>query len=233
MKASIFAIGSLVWCLSTYSQATQSDADFSKSFQCAENLTSEQDQQNALQEFITWAQQKYPDLTVTKVVELRNKLLKEHHCNKTLANIQESSKKAQNQNSNIRYQCLKNNGNLYFSIFDNKKCQSIPLEAGWINFLTEKEFMVDINPSKIVKENDGAKIWARFYLAQPSSGGSFKYNYIQSITKYFCQTKQQLLIQGTYRYNGAVQYERLSNESVMEEIEPGTISELLLNYVCK
>lgn len=230
---SIFAIISLVWCSFAYAQAPQSYADFSKTFQCPENFATEQDQKNALQEFLTWVQKKYPDLTVSKVVELRTKLLKEHRCDKTLANIQESSQEVQIQNSNTRYQCLKNNDSLYFSTVEKKKCQSIPLEAGWKNFLTEEGFMVDINPSKIVREKDGAKIWARFYLAQPSSGGSFKYNYVQSVTKYFCQTKQQLLIQGTYRLNGAVQYERLSNESVMEEIEPGSISELLLNYVCK
>jgi len=233
MKAAIFVLVSLFWCLSACAQAPQSYADFSKTFQCPENLATEQDKKNALQAFLTWAQKKYPDLTVDKVVKLRTKLLKEHHCNKTLANIQDFSKEDQSQNSNMRYQCLKNNGRLYFSTAEKKKCQSIPLEAGWKNFLTEEGFMVDINPSKIVREKDGAKIWARFYLAQPSSGGSFKYNYVQSITKFFCQTKQQLLIQGTYRLNGEVQHERLSNESVMEEIEPGTISELLLNYVCK
>jgi len=230
---SIFAIISLVWCSIAYAQEAQSYADFSKTFQCPENLTTEQDQKNALQEFLTWAQKKYPDLTIAKVVELRTKLLKEHHCDNTLENIQESSQGVQAQNSKRRYQCLKNNYSLYFSIVEKEKCQSIPLEAGWKNFLTVEKFMVDINPSKIVREKDGAKIWARFYLAQSFSGGSFKYNYIQSVTKYFCQTKQQLLIQGTYRLNGAVQYERLSNESVMEEIEPGSIAELLLNYVCK
>lgn len=230
---SIFAIISLAWCSFAYAQAPQFYADFSKTFQCPENLATEQDQKNALQEFLTWAQKKYPDLTVAKVVELRTKLLKDHHCDKTFANIQESLQGVQAQNLNTRYQCLKNNDSLYFSTVEKKKCQSIPLEAGWKNFLTEERFMVDINPSKIVREKDGAKIWARFYLAQQSSGGSFQYNYVQSVTKYFCQTKQQLLIQGTYRLNGAVQYERLSNESVMEEIEPGSISELILNYVCK
>lgn len=233
MKTPIFAILSLIWCLSAYAQAPQSYADYSKTFQCPENLTTAQDQKNSLQEFLNWAQKKYPDLTVAKVVELRTKLLKEHHCNKTLAKIQESSHEVQAQNPITRYQCLKNNGGLYFSTVRNEKCKSIQLEAGWENFLTEEGFMVDINPSKIVREKDGAKIWARFYLAQPSSGGSFTYNYVQSVTKYFCQSKQQLLIQGTYRLNGAVRFERLSTEAVMEEIEPGTISELLLNYVCK
>jgi len=233
MKTVVFAITSLLWCLSAYAQTPKSYPDFSKNFQCPENLSTEQEQNNALQKFITWAGQHDPNITVEKLVELRMKLLKEHHCNKTLANIQESSQKSQPQDSNIRYQCLKNNGSLYFSTTEQKKCQSVPLDAGWTNFLTQEQVMVDINPSKIVREKDGAKIWARFYLAQPSSGGSFKYNYVQSVTKFFCQTKQQLLIQGTYRFNGVVQWERLSNESVMEEIEPGTISELLLNYVCK
>lgn len=232
MKTSIFAIVSLVWCLSAYAQAPKSYADFSKTFQCPENMATEDDKKNAIKEFLTWAQNKYPDLTIAKVVGLRTKLLKEHHCNKAPANTQEFSREAKAENLNTRYQCLRNDGSLYFSTVGKKKCKSIPLEAEWKNFLTEEGFMVDINQSKIVKEKEGAKIWTRFYLAQSSSGGSFTYNYVQSVTKYFCQTKQQLLIQGTYRLNGAVQHERLSTESVMEEIEPGTISELILNYVC-
>lgn len=229
----IFTIVFLVWCLSACEQAPQSYTEFSKKFQCPENLASGQDQQNAINDFLTWAQMKYPDSTAASLVELRTKLLKEHNCSNTLTNINESSQEAHAQNLNMRYQCLRNNGSLYFSTVENENCQTIALKSGWKNFMTEEEFMVDINPSRIVREKDGAKIWAQFYLARPLSGGDFEYNYVQSITKYFCQTQQQLLVQGTYVLNGSVQYERLSNESLIEEIEPGSVAEYLLDYVCK
>ncbi len=241
MKNSLFAILFLGFCSFSYAQMPMSYLNFSESFQCPESLATEAEQQSSLERFMQWATVKYPNLTVEKLVNLRTKLLKEHRCDKTLANIQEPSKGAHFKESKTRYQCIGESNRLYFSKFENKKCKTVPLEKGWENFLIEKGFIVDINFSKILKENNGVKVWARYYLAEPStfsfpktsSTSNFDYNYIQSVTKYFCQTKQQLLIQGTYILNGVVQYERLSNESVMEEIEPGTISELLVTHLCK
>jgi hypothetical protein len=202
------------------------------SFQCPENIPTEEKQKKALSDFLGWAMQKYPNITTEQFVDLRIEMLEKHKCTKTLASIKSNESQ---QTSNNRYQCLKSNGSLYFSSTGGRKCQPVPLEADWVNFRIEPNLIIDIIPSKVVKERDGAKIWSQFYLAQPasSSDDAWKYNYVKSITKYFCETKQQLLIQGTYYLNGEIQHERLSNESVTEEIEPGTISELLLDYACK
>ena len=202
------------------------------SFQCPENIQTEQKQKKALNDFLEWAMQKYPNITTEQFVALRIEMLEKHKCAKTLASIKSSDSQ---QASNSRYQCLKANGSLYFSTNGGKKCQAVPLQSEWVNFRVEQGFIVDILPSKMVKERDGVKIWSQFYLAQPSrsSDGAWNYNYVKSVTKYFCETKQQLLIQGTYYLNGEVQNERLVNESVKEEIEPGTMSELLLEYACQ
>lgn len=202
------------------------------SFQCPENIPTEQKQNKALNDFLNWAMQKYPNITTEQFVALRVEMLEKHKCAKTLASIKSNESQ---QKSNDRYQCLKSNGSLYFSSTGGKKCKSIPLEEDWVNFRIEPNFIIDIIPSKVVKERDGVKIWSQYYLAQParSTDGAWKYNYVKSVTKYFCKSKQQLLIQGTYYLNGEIQNERLSNESITEEIEPGTISELLLDYACK
>ncbi|NOU01916.1 MAG: hypothetical protein HOO95_10145 [Gallionella sp.] len=202
------------------------------SFQCPENIPTEQKQKKALSDFINWAMQKYPNITTEQFVALRLEMLEKNKCAKTLASIKSNESP---EASNNRYQCLKGNGSLYFSSVGGEECQSVPLEADWVNFRVEPDLIVDIIPSKVVKEIDGTKIWSQYYLAQvaSSSDGAWKYNYVKSVTKYFCKTKQQLLIQGVYYLNGEIQHERLSNESIIEEIEPGTISELILDYACK
>ena len=201
-------------------------------FQCPENIPTEQKRKKALNDFFEWAVQKYPNITTEQFVALRVEMLKKHKCVKTSASIKSNESQ---QASNNRYQCLKPNGSLYFSSKGGKKCQAVPLQPEWVNFRVEPSFIVDILPSKIVKERDGVKIWTQFYLAHPahSSDGTWSYNYVKSVTKYFCATKQQLLIQGDYYLNGEIQSEMLSNESVKEEIEPGTVSELILEYACQ
>lgn len=202
------------------------------SFQCPKNITTEKKQKKALNDFLEWAMQKYPNITTDQLVALRIEMLEKHKCTKTLASIKSNQSQ---QTSNYRYQCLKTNGSLYFSSTGGKKCQALPLQTDWVNFRIEPTFIVDILPSKTVKERDGVKIWTQFYLAQPvrSTDGAWNYNYVKNVTKYFCETKQQLLIQGSYFLNSEIQHERLSNEAVLEEIEPGTISELLLEYACQ
>ena len=75
----------------TQAQTPLSYADFSKSFRCPENLPTDQAREKSTQAFLTWAQQSHTDLTLRKVVELRIRLLEEHHCEKTLANMRASS----------------------------------------------------------------------------------------------------------------------------------------------
>jgi hypothetical protein len=90
-------------------------------------------------------------------------------------------------------------------------------------------------PSKIVKESDGAKVWTQTFIAEPIPFNNSKLNYdsAKGITKFYCKTRQQRLIQATYHLNERLIYERTSSESVMEEIEPGTIADDLYAYVCR
>lgn len=231
MRSLLF--GTLFWCLAAQAQTSLSYADFSKSFRCPEDLPTDKAREKSVQTFLTWVQQSHPNLTIRKTVELRAKLLEEHYCEKTLANMRSSS--ALVENGSPRNLCTSDDGRRYFSDELAAHCVPVPLEHGWANFHSEPKVVVDVMPSKRVKERDGTKIWAQFFLAEPvpSDDGRWSYDYVKSITKYFCGTKQQLLIQGTYSLKGSRVYERSATESLMEEIEPGTLAEGLYNYACK
>lgn len=71
--------------------APLSYAAFSKSFRCPEDLPHDLARQDALDAFLTWAQESLPSLTIQAVAELRIKLLEEHQCEETLASIRSSS----------------------------------------------------------------------------------------------------------------------------------------------
>lgn len=230
MKTILFPL--LLSCATAYAQPPLSDAAFSKMFRCPESLSSDDARKNAINDFLTWAGQRYPNLTIEKVVKLRTRLLDEHHCEKTIANIESSSAQANGPPRNL---CIGDDKRRYFSDQTGSNCTSVPLNRGWVNFHSEPKVIVDIMPSKIVRERDGTKIWAQFFLAEPvdSNDGRWRYDYVKSVTKYYCGTKQQLLIQGIYSLNGKPTYERTSTESIVEEIEPGTLAEDIYEYACK
>jgi hypothetical protein len=72
--------------------ASQTDAEFSQSFKCPESLSSDKERSDALEQFVNWAAATHPDWTIEKLVSFRMQLLTEHHCDKTLAHIHQSSK---------------------------------------------------------------------------------------------------------------------------------------------
>jgi hypothetical protein len=225
-------IASLLWTVAAHAQAPLSDAEFSRTFRCPETLPTDDDRKETLQAFLTWAAKRHPDLTVQKVVELRMKMIEEHRCKDTLSNIQSSATAGRKPRRSL---CTRNDGSRYFSDQAASNCSAIPLDSGWVNFQNEPRVLVDIMPSTRVKKHDGTKIWTRFFLAEPvaSSDGRWRYDALKSVTKYYCGTKQQRLIQGTYMLNGRPVYERSSAESLLEEIEPGTLAEGLYEYACR
>jgi hypothetical protein len=232
-KIGIFVILFLCCEGTAYAQDPLSDAAFSQSFRCPESLPTDQARMDEALRFLFWAKQRHPDLTVSKIAELRVKFLEEHHCDKALKNL--SAPSALEKNNSTRNLCIANDGSRYFSAEPASHCTPVPLDRGWVNFHSEANILMDIMPAKIVKERDGTKIWAQFFIAQPvpSDDGKWSYDYVKSITKFFCGKKQQLLIQGTYSLNGRRVYERSSAESIVEEIEPGTLAEDVYRYACK
>jgi hypothetical protein len=239
MNARLFAliIKFLLIALSLNSVPVQaqpplSDAAFSRTFRCPESFPTDKDRKDDLNRFLRWAMERYPNLTVKDVVELRTRLLEEHHCERTLANIESSVGTA---NTSPRNLCTGDDRKKYFSDHAGRNCTPVPLNTEWVNFYSGPKVVVDIMPLKIVREADGAKIWAQFFLAESvaSDDGRWRYDYVKGVTKYYCRTKQQLLIQGTYSLNGSTVFERGSTDSIVEEIEPGTLAEGLYEYVCK
>jgi hypothetical protein len=155
-------------------------------------------------------------------------------CDKTgagvLANILNSAVVSKSD----RYLCAGDDGEHHFSERPETHCTLVSLEGSWTRYLSNRAVVIDIMPSSLVREPDGVKIWTKFFLAQPAPGesGLWRYDYTKAVYKFYCRSKQQLLIQGTYALKGNVVYERSSKESVIEEIEPGTFSDHLYEYVC-
>ena len=138
--------------------------------------------------------------------------------------------------STERFACRSPAGEIYFTRTPVGRCTHISLENGWKNFLVERGVIVDFHPTSLVRDGDTVKVWVEFHLAGPvddSEGRKWQYDNLRASYRFNCKTREQLLIQGTYRLAGKVTYERLSSEAVSEEIEPGTISELLLGALCE
>lgn len=83
----ILMITSLLWTVIAVAKEPLSEVDFSKTFHCPEALPSDSARADAVHNFLLWAQQSHPDLTIEEIVELRIRLLEEHHCEKTLSRI--------------------------------------------------------------------------------------------------------------------------------------------------
>lgn len=135
----------------------------------------------------------------------------------------------------FRSLCTSEDKKKYFSKGLIRDCLINFREEGWVNFYMSPHVIVDIIPNRMVREKDGIKIWAQFFMADPvdSNNGEWHYDYVKSISKYYCGKKQTRMIQATYSLNGRNVYERSSMDSILEEIEPETINESLYNYVCK
>ncbi|MDB5985281.1 MAG: hypothetical protein JWR16_334 [Nevskia sp.] len=208
-----------------------SEAAFSKTFRCPEDLPNDQARKDALKTFLVWAGQRDTNITVTKIVELRTRLLEEHHCEKTLANIRQSELPP----GASRYQCTAQDRSRHFTDQKDAGCVAVPIEDGWVNLISQPQALVDVLPSGNVKEDDGTKIWTQFYLAEPVSteDGLRQYNHVKGVTKYYCKSKQQRLIQADYWLNDRLVLRTSSANSVIEEIEPGTLAETIYEYACK
>ncbi len=55
---------------------------------------------------------------------------------------------------------------------------------------------------------------------------------MRGVTKFYCGRRQIKLMQATYIMDGKTVYERLVDEAIMEEPEPGTVNEELYAFLC-
>lgn len=200
-------------------------------FQCPENLPSEEARHAANLEFINWALKNYKNLSPDKFVDLRMDSLEKNNCMQTLANI-----RAQPRSAHSRFSCVDKDNSHYYSKEPKANCVFHTLEAQWENLLVSHTVIVDYIPSKIVKDKDGSKkIWLKFYFAniRQAVEGSWSYDQVKSLNRYYCNQRQTVLIQGTYTLNGKVVHERRADVSILEEIEPNTINDTILDTICK
>jgi hypothetical protein len=115
------------------------------------------------------------------------------------------------------------------------RCAEIKLEEGWRNFTVQPNVIVDFHPASIVRNGESIKVWVRFHLAVPArdvQGRGWTYDGLKAAYEFKCAARQQVLVQGSYHLGSKVVYERLSNEALDEEIEPGTISDAFLRMLC-
>jgi hypothetical protein len=133
------------------------------------------------------------------------------------------------------YLCMNEDGTKFISRSINENCILYTTPKGWITFRMSENFLVDILPSKIVKEKDGFKLWTHYYFTEPAifDNRDIRYDGVKSISKYYCKKKQTRMIQATYTLGSQVVYERLEPEAILEEIEPGTMNEEISSHLCR
>lgn len=127
------------------------------------------------------------------------------------------------------------NGRRYFSQNNNGDCQSIPHDNNSQIIAGSETYVFTYFPASIVRENNIIKYWYTAYFPNPFQdveGNRFEYDRVKAATKIDCKRRQQTLIQGTYFLDDKIVYERSANESILEEIEPGTVAEDILRRIC-
>lgn len=73
--------------LMSLTQTSFAQSDQPPNFVCPEKLPSEEARKNALNDFVSWAEERYPALTIADLASLRVKVLEANNCVGTLANI--------------------------------------------------------------------------------------------------------------------------------------------------
>lgn len=136
-----------------------------------------------------------------------------------------------------RYVCSEQ-GQRMFAIQYAPGCSVLPRENGWENVVSAPNIIVDVQPATIVREGNSVKIWIRNYLNKSypyvSQQGKNRGNYdgMKGVFQFVCGKRQQIILQADYTLAGTPIYYRLSNESVTEGIEPGTVAETLYTKYC-
>jgi hypothetical protein len=132
------------------------------------------------------------------------------------------------------YLCTQSGKRSFSETSKAPSCLTLHDEPGWADLMSNPEVIVSYHPSSVVRDGDTVKAWVQIYLATPVSGdkGHVQYDSVRASYKFYCRSRQQLLIQGTYKLGETRVHERPSSDSVMEEIEPDTIADTLLNLFC-
>jgi hypothetical protein len=136
--------------------------------------------------------------------------------------------------SNQHYRCLAGNIRAIYATPSGRSCVPLSIEPDFVDLISTPNFLVTFHPGSIVRQDDTVKVWVVVYLASPVQdyNGRFQYDSVKASYKFYCKVRQQLLIQGTYKLGRSRVAERLSNDSIMEEIEPNTIASAMLDDFC-
>ena len=204
-------------------------------FKCPEDLTAKERHEH-VKAFMDHCVKEHPDWKIRDVAHYRMKLLAEHNCTQTLENIRRHNQEEDNRPGKAkRYHCTKINGQRYFSSEQSGACEENKLEQGWLNFAFIPSAIVDIKSKSGISEPDGKSIWLRFYLAEPivDVAGRWKYDFVESLNKFYCGKRETRLVKGTYRLGGKTVYSRPEAEGINETVDPGTLNEKLYNVLCQ
>jgi hypothetical protein len=132
-----------------------SAVDQPANFRCPEDLPNQAAREAATEDFVHWFAERHGGVTsIRAVTDARMKLLQANHCTKTLAYIDATEKTDQVAS---RYACVDQHKKRYFSVKPGDMCKALPLERDWQNFTITPDVVVDILPSKMVVDQDGAK----------------------------------------------------------------------------
>lgn len=99
MRPLLIAIGTLLSSLNAAGAQAQpapapkalSDSAISAQFRCPESFATPDSAQRATLEFVRWAQNRQPAMTIAEFVEFRYGLLVKHNCTETLRNLRRNS----------------------------------------------------------------------------------------------------------------------------------------------
>jgi hypothetical protein len=139
--------------------------------------------------------------------------------------------------SSTRYLCHHQEQSI-FAVEYSAGCIPLPVESGWKNVLSAPEILIDVQPDSVVRDGDTVKLWVRIYLNKSypyeTTTGESRGNYdgLKGVYKFFCHNRQQEIVQADYLSGETPIYYRLSNEAIVEEIEPGTAIETVYSEYC-
>jgi len=229
----------MLWNSAAHAQAISTpvqseNSQFDGQFRCPESLADDAARDREIAGYVDWAAKQHPNWTSKEVIANRYRLLTLHHCTATLNTI---SRNASLAGGKDRFACPAGDIRMFFPS-GGPGCKPLPLEKGWENFMADPSMIVDVNPNSIVRDKNTVKLWVRFYMnvatAYVSADGIDygTYDSTKGVWKFFCGNRQQTIVQADYLLGDRPIYHRPSNEAIVEEIKPGTISDFLYQKYC-
>jgi hypothetical protein len=114
-----------------------------------------------------------------------------------------------------------------------KDCKPISLRKGWRLLLGGSDYIIDYDPSKLKKDGGTVTISTEMHFAKTVNVSNGKIvNRFISVHKYFCTDKKQMMISSQMFRDSILVMRQSTDEAIVEPVEPGTISERIMNKVC-